>query len=225
MLKLDMSSFGPYYSPLIDKEFEIIPGKNPCFFSFESADDLSSILQRPNRFFLEMGTHNSLSISLAAILIQKPDFALCMTTASAYRASLAHLIASNLNLRFGLQNQKSLHIQTCLQEAIINAIVHGNLSIDSDFSTLTGFDSYHSLIDLRLRQAPYQHRRVSIAAWDHETHLQIAVTDQGTGYKLPEGQKNDELPHGRGLTLIQALSDRCWVGDNRRTLFMHFNYR
>jgi anti-sigma regulatory factor (Ser/Thr protein kinase) len=196
----------------------------PYFFKYQSVEHLQSILQTAYPYFLEVGGYTSLDISLTGLLQQKPDFALCMTTGSAYQASLACTVSASLNQRFGLREPKVMHIDTCLQEAVMNALIHGNLSIDSDFTSLQGFDAYYSLISMRLKCDPYKFRRVSIAAWDYDTYLQIAVIDQGSGIKPSVADANDILPHGRGLHLIRTLADHVWFGDDLRSIYMIFNH-
>jgi anti-sigma regulatory factor (Ser/Thr protein kinase) len=158
------------------------------------------------------------------VLTDAPDFSLSLTTASAYEGNVATLIAEQLNRRFGLQSYKSMNIHTCLQEALINAIVHGNLNIHAQFDSLEKFDEHYALIAERLADEDYRHRRVTISAWNSRRQLRLCISNEGSAFPLAHENAKDLSPHGRGLFLIQSLASKMWVGEDRFSLFMTFDY-
>lgn len=198
---------------------------SPYFFILNQINKLVDILSAPHHFFLEVGKHSALLKSLDRILEEKPDFSLCLTSESAYHANVAQCISANLNSRFGLLDFKSINIGTCLQEAIINAVVHGNLEIDSSFKTSETMDMHYLQIERLLKTPSFKYRRVTVSAWNYEKSLKISISDQGRGIVIPQKKINDSLlPHGRGFSLMRELADEIWIGDDRRTIFMTFNY-
>lgn len=212
-------SSSPYDTPELSRQ-EV----SPYFFIFSPIHVLTPVLASPHHLFLEVGKNSALNISLNWLLEKQPDFSLCMTSASAFHANMASAVTHSLKTRFGLTEQQLMSIETCLQETIVNAIVHGNLAIDSTYKSTESLDAYFMLVNKRLSHAPYRYRRVTVCAWEYAHHLMVSVGDQGGGFSLITGKsEEDALPHGRGLRLVRELSNRVWLDENRRTIYMTFN--
>lgn len=153
-----------------------------------------------------------------------PDFSASFTTVAAYQNNNARAIAGHLHEKFGLPDDRREHIATCLQEAWSNALVHGNMEIDSHPLTPDGFNAYYNEIRSRLLRNPYRKRLIVINAWHNEDSLILSVSDEGRGFSMENTHVEKDYAQRRGLFLIRSLVDHVWVGDDRRTLFMTFNY-
>lgn len=214
------------YSPTVISPVETPPHFShiPYFFTIDSKEGLKKILERPYSIFLEISSTPSLLFHLSEIIRRKAQFALIISTKTACHFPIAHDLGRYINTRFGMQDYKSLQIQTCLQEALVNAVVHGNLELKSNFNSIDTFETYYACIEERLTDPSYWSRQLIIEAWDAEDHFTLAITDQGKGFQIENNTSDNQLPHGRGLMLIQSLADRTWVGDNGNTLYMTFAY-
>jgi CheY-like chemotaxis protein len=99
-----------------------------------------------------------------------------------------------------------------LHEAMTNAILHGNLELDS---TLRESDEkeYYRLGVERRNQEPWSLRRVTVIARFNHDELMFIVRDEGNGFDpatLPDPTDPSNLGKvsGRGLLLIQTFMDR-----------------
>lgn len=197
----------------------------PHFFSLGDKATLEDVLQRSYDLFLEIGNRQNLEHTLACIMEGAPDFALSLTCAHAYYGSIAHTVAGSLHDRFKLHNARRLQIETCLHEALINAIVHGCLQLESKYSSQMEFQRYYDAIEAHMQQEQYGHRRIGICVWNHPDYVRIAVSDEGQGFDLPPEFNEPVAQHhksGHGLFLVRSLADRIWLGEDRRTLNMVF---
>lgn len=105
-----------------------------------------------------------------------------------------------------------LQIGMALDEAISNAMHHGNLEVDSKLRDVDDGNSYYELIRGRKTQAPFCHRRVRIEAEFSDQHICVQITDDGPGFDPslvpdPTAEENLLRPCGRGLFLIRAFMD------------------
>ncbi len=105
----------------------------------------------------------------------------------------------------------------CLHEALMNAIVHGNLEIDSAVRRLADERIYHRLIEQRCRDLQYAARRVTVTLKANRDHVCYKVEDQGPGFDptrlpCPSDPANLELTSGRGLFLIRTFMDEVQFG-------------
>ncbi len=106
-----------------------------------------------------------------------------------------------------------VQVGVAVHEAVLNAIVHGNLEISSDLKD-GDWNIYHSSISKRSQSDPYQNRHVTITVRaTREPLLSVRVRDEGPGYdphKLPDPTdvKNLELGCGRGMLLIRTFFDQ-----------------
>jgi CheY-like chemotaxis protein/anti-sigma regulatory factor (Ser/Thr protein kinase) len=102
-------------------------------------------------------------------------------------------------------------IGVALEEALANALYHGNLEVGSE---LRGEDDrgYHALVVERLRSPPYRDRRVHVEAKMSRDDATFVVRDEGAGFdpsSLPDptDPANLERASGRGLLLMRTFMD------------------
>lgn len=104
-----------------------------------------------------------------------------------------------------------IQVAVALREALVNAIVHGNLEVSS---TLLDHDpgAFQALVERRRRESPYRDRRVHVTARETRTEATYVVRDEGPGFDPrdlpdPTDLANLEKPSGRGLMLIRTFMD------------------
>jgi CheY-like chemotaxis protein/anti-sigma regulatory factor (Ser/Thr protein kinase) len=96
-----------------------------------------------------------------------------------------------------------------LEEALLNAVYHGNLEVSSDLRQ-NGDDAFHRLAAERRHEAPYRDRRVRVTARLSPARAAFVIADEGPGFdvsKLPDPTDLDYLlrPSGRGILLMRAF--------------------
>jgi len=107
-----------------------------------------------------------------------------------------------------------------LEEAMLNAMFHGNLELNSNQVQLAR-RAFHDgrvskEVESRAYSAPFSHRRLFVTLELSKQKVKMRVRDQGRGYDIKGHLKNAcELKQfsgsgesGRGLTLINSFSDK-----------------
>ncbi len=99
-----------------------------------------------------------------------------------------------------------------LEEALTNALFHGNLEICSDLRE-TDEAQYYRLVEQRRQQAPYQERHIFVEAYLSRQEAVFVVRDQGAGFdpaRLPDPTEpaNLERVSGRGILLMRTFMDQ-----------------
>jgi CheY-like chemotaxis protein len=104
-----------------------------------------------------------------------------------------------------------IRIGIALEEALANALFHGNLEIDS---SLREHDpqAYEELIASRSRHDPYRSRRIHVHAHMTPDDCVFTVRDEGPGFdpgSLPDptDPANLEKVSGRGVLLMRSFMD------------------
>ncbi|MEM9409997.1 MAG: response regulator [Planctomycetota bacterium] len=102
-----------------------------------------------------------------------------------------------------------LQIGMAIDEALVNAMHHGNLEVDSHLRDLDESKYYEQIRDRRC-QEPFCQRRVSVQAEFSEQHVCIQISDDGPGFdpnqvEDPTTDENVQRIGGRGLFLIKAF--------------------
>lgn len=112
-----------------------------------------------------------------------------------------------------------------LEEALLNAIYHGNLGINSELKEIGDGSGFQKLAAQRRAQSPYSQRRVQVSARIAPDRATFVVTDEGPGFdvtKLPDptNPENLLLPSGRGVLFMRTFMDevRYNATGNRVTL-------
>ncbi|NWH07430.1 MAG: ATP-binding protein [Alphaproteobacteria bacterium] len=136
--------------------------------------------------------------------------ALCIVvrTSTAYRRPLAREIAVALKRRCDIGDETALIMETVLHEALMNAILHGNLGLNSEARQGFGMlDRFQSLIDHRLKLPQFSNKPLVIGATWTSRFIDLSVRDDGTGYSAkPRALPDESRASGRGLAIIQALA-------------------
>ncbi len=118
----------------------------------------------------------------------------------------------------GLCNQSSgIRICVALEEAINNALFHGNLEISSQLRT-SDSAAYQKLVEERIKMAPFSERLIHVQARFTHTRGTFTVRDEGPGFdpdSLPDptDPENIEKASGRGLLLMRTFMDSVEFND------------
>jgi CheY-like chemotaxis protein len=104
-----------------------------------------------------------------------------------------------------------IRVSVALQEALVNAIHHGNLEVGSDVREKDE-KGYQALIEERRRAKPYRSRRVYVTSRESPAEVVYVIRDEGPGFdpsQLPDptDPANLERVSGRGLLLIRTFMD------------------
>lgn len=105
-----------------------------------------------------------------------------------------------------------MQIAMALDEAIVNAMIHGNLEVSSDLRRSGDGQPYLDKIVERLSLDPYRNRRVSFSLTADRRGVTFTIHDEGKGFNVkdvpdPTDPSNLEKESGRGLLLINAFMD------------------
>lgn len=110
-------------------------------------------------------------------------------------------------------------------EALVNAIHHGNLEASSFLRNMPDAASYHELVQQRRSEAPYCERKVFVKSVVSRTGVEIIVRDEGPGFDPsdvpdPTAPENLNNPSGRGLMLIENFMDEVVHNESGNTIKM-----
>ena len=106
-------------------------------------------------------------------------------------------------------NASGIRVCVALEEAINNALFHGNLEISSILRTSDG-EAYRELIRQRLQTTPFSERAVYVRARFTKDDGTFIVRNEGPGFDPkslpnPTDPENLEKASGRGLLLMRHL--------------------
>jgi anti-sigma regulatory factor (Ser/Thr protein kinase) len=110
-----------------------------------------------------------------------------------------------------------LRVGIAIEEALVNAIYHGNLEVSSELRE-ADHEAYHALAHQRLAEAPYRDRRIYVKTKCSRTELMVMVRDDGPGFDPaalpdPTDPANLEKPSGRGIMLMRTFMDEVRYND------------
>ena len=105
-----------------------------------------------------------------------------------------------------------------LNEALVNAMEHGNLEIGSHRRAEDDEDFRH-LIDQRQLQPPYGNRRIYVDASLTPAGAAIVIRDEGCGFDAsdlpdPDDAANVVQDTGRGILLMRTFMDEVTYNDS-----------
>jgi len=129
-----------------------------------------------------------------------------------YTLALIDLLSEKI-IRVSICNDSELtNIRIALDEALVNAIVHGNLEIPSRTkgSSLDEMMAFNQIVRERSQRSPYRDRKVQVTRHLTPDYVRFTIEDEGRGFdwqSLPDSLDHIKIlaNHGRGLFLIRAF--------------------
>ena len=114
--------------------------------------------------------------------------------------------------QFGLWGDAERNrISVALEEALANALYHGNLEVTSELRE-QDLQSYNRTVGARRDQSPYRERQIEVEAEFSRERAVFVIRDSGPGFdpaSLPDPTDPANLtkPSGRGILLMRAFMD------------------
>lgn len=110
-----------------------------------------------------------------------------------------------------------IQVGVALEEALVNALYHGNLGIGSELRE-GDQQAYYELVRQRQTSEPYKHRRIRVQAAMSRGEAVFRISDEGTGFDPgqvpdPTDPGNLERASGRGLLLMRTFLDDVRFND------------
>lgn len=130
--------------------------------------------------------------------------------------NFADRLADELVARGHVAGGERDRIGVALKEALYNAILHGNLGVDSELKQ-EGFAPFEDEVERRRQRKTFQIRSLIVEARFEPDAARITITDQGEGFdpdEVPDPADADPGQlHGRGLAMIRAFVDDVTFND------------
>ncbi len=147
-------------------------------------------------------------------------------------APLVGYVQESVSSRFhGYDENALMQLGVALQEALLNAMHHGNLEVSSELRK-QGSRPYHEEIERRRRNPAFRDRKVRLEARMTAQELVCEVEDEGPGFDPttipdPTDPANVLKVSGRGLYLIFTFMDEVRYNStgNRITMVKRLNRR
>lgn len=154
---------------------------------------------------------------------------LVVTTRSAYRHFVARAFVEAMASRIPLLDDLRERAHTAVHEALMNAVLHGNLGISSaDRESLSALMETEMRIEALLTLPRLALSVVRIEAIWNSTTLHVRISDSGDGFQRPESGSlrdrpaNENAASGRGLSIMAAICDRVVLLDGGRSIKLGF---
>ncbi|HVJ54535.1 MAG TPA: hypothetical protein VM689_18890 [Aliidongia sp.] len=141
---------------------------------------------------------------------------LSLLTPTAYDLPLGEIVAGILLNWIPVPSPLRFSIATVVDEATINAIVHGNLAISSRCrGSVAGLGHLDRQLASRLADPAACAKRCDIRIRWNQSHIFLRVSDEGHGFTFQDSS-DSAAAHGRGRSIIRALTaTHRWVRGGR----------
>jgi CheY-like chemotaxis protein len=131
--------------------------------------------------------------------------------------SLSRHLQQMLGDAWGIDRTDRLRSGTAFEEALLNALYHGNLEVSSDLKEVD-HTAFYKLVEERRTSSPWQDRRIHVTVKLTSQEVEVAIRDEGPGFdpaKLPDptDPENLDRPCGRGVMLMRAFMDDVTYND------------
>ncbi|MGJ8670449.1 MAG: ATP-binding protein [Oceanococcus sp.] len=127
-----------------------------------------------------------------------------------------------------LTAEQTERVQTALVEALTNAMIHGNLEVDSFHIKRGDWDQHNELIRQALNDSVLSERRVILEFQCVNEKIVFSIEDEGSGFIASEfdrlGPEDIHMSEcGRGLMMIRFCMDEVSWSKRRNRITMTKN--
>ena len=180
--------------------------------SYVPKRDLGEMLSETVRQVLDVSRADSDAQQVAANIIRSEVHFEIGNAESLVPSIIARMEKLLAELSF-CDEMEWMQMAMALDEAIVNAIFHGNLEVASELRQVDNGNAFFDLVAVRKQQSPYRDRTVRISLWATPLEATFVVRDAGQGFDTsnlpdPTDPANLERAGGRGLLLIQSFMDQ-----------------
>lgn len=190
-----------------------------------AAADLISALRSGCAAIVEQGPPGTLPAAKLKAALEEGHLLVSLTTRLAWTLDTAAQFCEGLVSRGLLPAAVRHDAELSLHEAIINAVLHGNLAMGGSLvDDPSQFDAFCQRLTATLADPDKATRRIDLSAWVADGRLHIRIADQGGGYD-PDSVRppvNVEAKSGRGLEIMRVMSSGLVVSDGGRTATLAF---
>lgn len=145
---------------------------------------------------------------------------LSMTTATVYAHSPSAVLCAHLVENGWIAAGQREDVQLAVQEAVANAVIHGNLGLDSPKGSGAVIRQYWRALSEHLSNRALAARRVTILAKKIDGALVVKIGDEGNGFTVKP--RPETGPSGRGSSLMASLTSAVHWEDGGRTIILTF---
>jgi anti-sigma regulatory factor (Ser/Thr protein kinase) len=152
-----------------------------------------------------------------------------VTARSVYRLPVARVFAAALGARLNLSTDLQERVHTALQEALMNAMLHGNLGLEPGLrDNLRSLAASHEIIEARFTFGQIALSMIRVEATWNARLLRVAVRDSGDGFRRHELPTPEErltagrIGSGRGLMILEHLCDHIGLHRGGTTIALDF---
>lgn len=205
-------------------------GNSKCDASWDGVSDgtLRDALLPPVTNCVEQGLKES-ELESPPEEVPVEELVLTVKTLSAYRIPIVKVFVEAMAGRTKLSQDLAERVHTAIQEALMNAVLHGNLKIDASLrSSLEDLIKMHEAIELRLAAPEISSTPIRVEARWNERMIHVLVRDSGDGYapgyapEQADQQLTAEASSGRGLAILDTMCDEFAVVEDGRAAKMSF---
>ena len=144
--------------------------------------------------------------------------------------ALSRHLQSMLTDSWGLDRTDRLRTGTALEEALLNAMYHGNLEVSSELKE-QDHQAFYALAEERRLSLPWIDRRIYVRSWLNSQETKFVIRDDGNGFDpstLPDPTDPENLarPFGRGVMLMRAfMDDVCYNSKGNEVTLQRNRFR
>ncbi len=125
--------------------------------------------------------------------------------------SMSRHLQATLARIWNLTMTSQLRVGLALEEALLNALYHGNLEVSSSLKESPD-NSFYELAAKRQNELPYCDRRIVVTSLTTPEEARYVIRDDGPGFDVanlpdPSDPENITRPSGRGVMLMHAFMD------------------
>lgn len=113
-----------------------------------------------------------------------------------------------------LAENEALRLRLAVQEAMLNALEHGNLELDSKWKeelNKDGVDKFSEIRRARMADPAYADKKVFLTSYFNGSRLEISIKDEGVGFLNAWSNTTHQAQNlscsGRGMTLMTSAVD------------------
>lgn len=162
--------------------------------------------------------------SLRCYFSREDKITVSLLSSTVYEHNIAFMLTEFLYRKLDLDKDKINDIKTAINEATLNAIMHGNLGLNANYNDWDQFSEFYKNLRIEIADNIKSRKRIDYFI-DFDNHqLVITIKDQGIGFSTSEAKGSETShPYGRGLKIIKDCVSHFEFSGNGSEITLYFD--
>ncbi len=162
--------------------------------------------------------------SLRYYFSREDKITVSLLSSTVYEHNIAFILTELIYRKLNFSKDEINDIKTAINEATLNAVMHGNLGLSADYKDWEQFTEFYSNLKDGMADDIKSRKRIDYFVNFDNRQVRVTIKDQGLGFCTSDIKGSKKIyPYGRGLKIIRDCVSHFEFSGNGSEITLYFD--